>query len=259
MSFYGNRYYYTADTFARIVLQNLGLKNYSPPNQKNIPNEDKKEYLDAQSREAGVGIESGNYWINLIPRDDKQGFSIWHNKPAINGDVTQITTFEKSSNIPSVGTKKLAFDDCLKVPMIRYDETGHITETTSAMYYQLPSNPVEPLEIRMNKIDGLDTAGNVSEPSGGSLQKQLRDEMVELKSDINTDLTNTLNEITTIQTNISGIQTDLEGKLTDLNTAITDSKEALTKANSAANDVSLLVNTVLGLTQRVTDLENKHK
>ena len=73
MSFYGNRYYYTADTFARIVLQNLGLKNYSPPNQKNIPNEDKKEYLDAQSREAGVGIESGNYWINLIPRDDKQG------------------------------------------------------------------------------------------------------------------------------------------------------------------------------------------
>lgn len=36
MSFYGNSYFYTADTFARVILQNAGIDTSTLPNLAEI-------------------------------------------------------------------------------------------------------------------------------------------------------------------------------------------------------------------------------
>ena len=84
MSFYGNSYFYTADTFARVILQNAGIDTSTVPNLAEIIKD--KVYLDSHKRDAGLGISSGNRWITLKQMTGAdQGFEIWHNAPRAAG------------------------------------------------------------------------------------------------------------------------------------------------------------------------------
>jgi hypothetical protein len=131
----------------------------------------------------------------------------------------------------------LDFDDVLKIAVVNYDAAGHITETKSSTYYQLPPNPVRPLEIRMNNIDGLD-----GEPEGkGSLQKQLRDEM-----------NDNLVTIQGIEASINTTSQQLNEKFSDLGTAVSNAATALQKAQSAETSAALAVSTFADLNNRIT-------
>ena len=58
MSFYGNSYHYTAESFARVVLLNKGLGRYltNPSTGFTEVSDTKALHLDAIVREEGLGI-----------------------------------------------------------------------------------------------------------------------------------------------------------------------------------------------------------
>jgi hypothetical protein len=60
MSFYGNSYHYTVESFAKVVLLNSGLGNYltAPDLESNfeIVSKDTPYHLDAINRNDGLGI-----------------------------------------------------------------------------------------------------------------------------------------------------------------------------------------------------------
>jgi hypothetical protein len=59
MSFYGNSYFYTAETFARVILNNLGLGNVTTAPENGF-DKDNTYFLDASKRAAGLTISAGN-------------------------------------------------------------------------------------------------------------------------------------------------------------------------------------------------------
>jgi hypothetical protein len=125
MSFYGNSYYYTAESFARIILSNLGLL---PEFKQEIPSAEdltNDVYLDALRRESGLGISSGNHWIVLKPSDD-DSFKIYHNAPIENDPekytIKGVTSamVAKEGEYPNESDKitEIGFNECLVVPFI---------------------------------------------------------------------------------------------------------------------------------------------
>ena len=248
MSFYGNSYHYTAESFARIVLKNSGLEKYIADTPTNFTDVGTTEvHLDALRRESGIGIESGNHWIKLVYNKPNSTFQIMHNSPG--GPVTTIIPF----NTDRTGRDDLVSDDnqldfgeVLKIPVITYDYNGHIDTTNSAIFYQLPANPAIALEARMNSIDGLDADGNVSEPTGGSLKKKLEDKM-----------NNTLAEIQTIAAEIETTAEKLDTGLAQLQTVIKDTNTAKQNAQLALDDAKLVKSTFGTLEQRISALESK--
>ena len=245
MGFYGNSYHYTAESFARVVLKNSGIKKYitTPNDDFKFLKEGEVIRLDAQQRDSGLGIQSGNHWIKLACNNDS--FQVWHDKP---GEIDKTVFLMTKDKNPPEGAilpeSVLDFDDVLKIAVVNYDAAGHITETKSSTYYQLPPNPVRPLEIRMNNIDGLD-----GEPEGkGSLQKQLRDEM-----------SANLVTIQGIEASINTTSALLNSKLSSLETAVANAATALQKAQLAETNSSLAVNTFQTLNDRITRLEEKIK
>ena len=179
MSFYGNSFYYTAESFARVVLQNSGLNKYitTLPSEdpfKEVSSNDPLE-LDALQRNSGLGVQSGNHWIKLASSGNT--FQILHAAPGYDdGDKTTYTTIqgcvvenEKPVEDP---TKSVLMDWGKKiiVPVITYDAAGHIIPTETVTYLKMPSNPTGELEIRMQQIDGKNAEGKNEEPAGGSLK-----------------------------------------------------------------------------------------
>lgn len=248
MGFYGNSYYYTAETFARIVLHNAGL------NKTNFPTfSSSKIDIEAQHRDAGLDVTTGNRWIGLVP--ETQGFSIFHNKPN-DSAKTFIQPFSIMSSAPNDKgkvVKTLDFGKYLNVPQIYYDEAGHISKIGDTAIFQMPSNPVKPLEERMNKIDGLDTEGKVSEPPEGSLKTQLIKKM-----------NDTLKDVQDIQTDINNTKDAIDKNLAEYSQAISNAAAALAAANEAktlaaqAQSTSTIYNSsIADLIKRVEALENK--
>lgn len=179
MSFYGNTYYYTASTFARFVLKNLGLNQYVLPTS--IPATDIQ--FDAENRASGLGISSGNGWIALTGEAD-QGFAIHHNKPGpAQEDIPQM---EIISTLPEgAPINNLNFDTLIQVPVLSYDLAGHITNAPSVQFFKMPENPLtdtnvrmDNIETRMNAIDGQDIID-----AGGTDTSSVRAQLLQQMSD----------------------------------------------------------------------------
>lgn len=187
MSFYGNSYFYTVESFARIVLYNSGLNKVAFPQTDKLTN---NILIDALKRESGVKIDSGNHWIGLEPMIEegsgsngiKEGFKIWHNAPLTTDASRFFTTLQTDSDPPAsagIIKEEIGFGEYLKAPLVYYDSAGHLMVSAGARYIKMPDNPNEEIldEVaaamdRMNTIDGEN-----GEPSGGSLKKQLLSRM----------------------------------------------------------------------------------
>ncbi len=171
MSFYGNSYFYTAETFARFLLNNMGFNVYKTPTVS-LNNND--TIIDATARKDGFRIASGNQWIVLEPKSDESGFAIWHNKPATKGDlISIIPSMQKSTNSTGAsGAYELDFEDYIKMPVFQYDATGHVSSSGQLKYFKLPTNPMGPIEERMGKIeDEMENIKDTSEKLGEELEK----------------------------------------------------------------------------------------
>ena len=177
MSFYGNSFYYTAESFARVVLQNSGLNKYITTLSdedpfKEVSSNDPVE-LDALQRNSGLGVQSGNHWIKLASSGNT--FQVLHNQPAesdpnkqtVSGWVVEDGEVdENDSQKPTV----MGWSQKITVPLISYDTAGHIIPTETVTYLKMPSNPTGSLEARMQQIDGKNAEGENEEPVGGSLK-----------------------------------------------------------------------------------------
>lgn len=184
MSFYGNSYFYTADTFARVILQNAGIDISTVPNLAEIIKD--KVYLDSHKRDAGLGISSGNRWIALKQMTGAdQGFEIWHNAPRSTGDGLIMVVPEAQDVNPNTSDEvqetdskyvenaiHLGFGDCIKIPTFYYDEAGHVSSKNQMVYFQLPENPMDDATDRMNAIEDRMDLIDGDDPS--SLKSQLK-------------------------------------------------------------------------------------
>lgn len=258
MSFYGNSFYYTAESFARVVLQNSGLNKYisTPDNGFTEAPKDTGTELDALQRNSGLGIQSGNHWIKLASSGNT--FQILHGEPGCDSaDNTTFTTIQsavkeaKSGN----GAVLLDFGQQLEMPVIKYDAMGHVFNDGTVTYVQMPANPSAQLEGRMQQIDGKNALGNDEEPVGGSLKKNLYTRMKTIDGrDENGDLDE---DYPSVKKELNDLVTNLNSNLGLLDKAVADSGDALTKSEAALSDVTIVKNTFKTLDERIKALEEK--
>ena len=186
MSFYGNSYYYTAETFAKVILNNTGRDITTLPLEsqfKKSPIE-----IDALHRKSGVGFDTGNHWIGLEVDGKDSIVKVWHNKPADFGTLTTVGGFETISKPPAGLTPTdIGFESYIQAPQITYDAAGHITTPIGCRYFKMPSDPTVPFLIRLQNIDGLtEDEGKNATLNSKSLKEDLEDQMDDLKSRMET-------------------------------------------------------------------------
>ena len=132
MSFYGSIYYQVAQSFAKILFKNSGL------NKLTFLSNPSNGELEADSRTGVFTIDSGNRWIQINPNGE--GCQIWHAAPA-DKNLSVVQGMEKVDNQPASPSHitELSSGDYFKVPLIYYDDAGHIAPSDSqADYYRMP-------------------------------------------------------------------------------------------------------------------------
>lgn len=162
MSFYGNVYQVIYAAFTKIILKNLGYGVTSF-----IPNGTAEGEITTNSKQGYFYVDTGNSWIQIEP--DKNGFKIWHSAPHDGDGVKVFQGISKTTD--TTQAVELSDGDYLKVPLIYYDEAGHIVHAREgSVIYRLPDltklyNRVDILESELNdaneKIDQNTT--NISE------------------------------------------------------------------------------------------------
>ena len=245
MSFYGNSYYYTAESFARIILQNTGINITSTPNPSDLIVN--LEPIDAVKRDSGIKIENSNRWIGLQLNDTGDGFKISHNAAGCaEGELpSAILPFQiiTESEIPAGTTPvPIKFNDCIGIALVEYDKAGHIINSSPLTYLRMPANPGETFQsdintllIRMNTIDGAD-----NEPTGSDC----------LVATLNTRMDEFNTWEADIQTALSNSQSASENALNaleDAADAVNNAKAAVATAANFAEDINRLqgdINTI---------------
>lgn len=266
MSFYGNSYQYLAETFANIILNNIGLENVEFP----TPKIDQTQVL-AKQAESGVSIVSGNRWVVVNPyyeTEDPQtpkGLEIWHNSPSVDGTLTSVVTEAPESVSPEIEkvSTLLDFDKYIKVPVLTYDQAGHCLAKDEAIYYKMPSDPSGPFYERLWKVDGINPEGEEKEPEGGSLKRKLLNRMTSIDG---CDDTEALieNEKESLKYKLNTQMTELDKKLTGQMTELDKKVEtwddkataAENSAKKAAADAQSAKDSVQPIATRMTTLEN---
>lgn len=262
MSFYGNSYFYTAETFARVILNNLGLGNATTAPENGF-DKDNTYFLDASKRAAGLTIAAGNQWIALEPDVENNRFALWHNAPTLEGDQVAVIA-DMQKNDPTIpggeNAKKLGFEDYIKIPVFYYDAAGHVSTSGQMIYFQLPESPIKELDEikdRMNDIDGKD-----KEPEGGSLKTKLEKAISDYE-DAKIKIQTAVDAASTAKTQADNAKTAADNAQTSANTAkesasaanesATKAKDSAASANEAANEA---LRELLSLEKRVYALEH---
>ena len=179
MSFYGNNYYYSIDSFAKIILASLGKnrlnvdsfpENFDPVEKKA---DNTWPHIEAENRESGFEISSGNQWIQLGISNEPNGegssknkskFCIMHG-PAVAMEENQpcIIPLEVKNNLSDAEKEtlkdipELEFDGYFSIPIIEYDNAGHIvynpeSDNNLYTYVKMPSNPKDELDANFDAI-----------------------------------------------------------------------------------------------------------
>ncbi len=222
MSFYGNSYQYLAETFANIILNNIGLENVEFP----TPKIDQIQ-VSAKQAESGVNMVSGNRWVVVNPyyeAEDPQtpkGVEIWHNSPAIDGELTKIVSDVLPPEASGEGAEaeEIQFEGYLKFPTVTYDQAGHITNASDAIYFKMPKDPTFRLEKRVEEV----------EKDMVTFKQETTTTVQGLKDYVDTEI----QKVEDIQTNVQNIEINLNTKLVNLDKAIEDSATAVQTANEA--------------------------
>ena len=223
MSFYGNSYHYTAESFAKVVLKNSGIGRYltDPPSGYVVVPQDSDYELSAIHREEGLGIQSGNHWIKLASNQDS--FQVLHNAPGPQEKLVLpfgIASDEEKKVIGDVNNNNiLKFDDVLIIPTISYDAAGHITTVEGAAIYQMPSNPVTDLTKEMESLSA---------------------------------------EVDEAVKSVNDTAASLDGKLEKLDQAVSDASSAKYTANQAleaASDITIKSTTIYEMQRDISQLK----
>ena len=242
MSFYGNRYVYKPESFAKIVLKNSGINRYltSPNDDFQVLPKDSTVWIDAESRSDGIGIQSGNHWIKLAHAGD--AMQIWHNSPATDSSLKFVPQMDMETNKPSgVGdiVTQLNFDNYLSVPIIRYDIAGHVVDTNNVLYFKMPSDPTQPVKEDIAKIQATMTKIQADQTAANESMKN-----------INTAFSNWSTKIETAETNAASA-------LETANTAKSTADSATTIAAAASSAILNFNTTIARINERLKALDGK--
>lgn len=127
MSFYGTIYNQISNAFERIRIKNSGKNTISFLN-----NDPTDLEIKADGREGFIEIDSGNRWIELKGDAVDNSCKIYHSQADGNNTTTHLVV-EKVNKLPSEVVPidvKLDTNVYIKVNNIKYDEAGHISNTT---------------------------------------------------------------------------------------------------------------------------------
>lgn len=242
MSFYGNRYVYKPESFAKIVLKNSGINRYltSPNDDFQVLPKDSTVWIDAESRSDGIGIQSGNHWIKLAHAGD--AMQIWHNSPAADSSLKFVPQMDMETNKPSgVGdiVAQLNFDNYLSVPIIRYDVAGHVVDTNNVLYFKMPSDPTQPVKEDIAKMQATMTAIQTKQTAAD-------ESMAEINKAFNT-----------WSTSITNAETNSATALTEASAAKTTAETATATAAAASNAILNFNTTIARINERLKALDGK--
>ena len=226
MSFYGNSFYYTAESFARVVLQNSGLNKYITTLPDEDPfkevSSDKPVELDALQRNSGLGVRSGNHWIKLASSGNT--FQILHNEPGGDKNTTKTIQSAVRDAKEGNGAVLLNFGKQLEMPVIKYDATGHIFNDGNVTYVQMPNDPTEDVKKDIEDIE--------------KEQESIKEEQKKFTTTFTQWQNTTIPNITTIANDASAQATTAYNKAVAAETAATTATNHVN--NQAANITSIL-------------------
>lgn len=202
MSFYGSIYYQATQAFAKILLKNSGIDNLNFYTG-NLDNSS----IESGSRNGAFYVDNGNRWIQIVP--DTDGFSIWHNTPRDGEGLSFTQGMRVNNNIPSLdNVTSLESGDILEIPLLYYDEAGHLSPAKSGcVYYKMPVIQIE------SDIDTLTNKVAENEKNIDALQKN----------------------VNTLTTDVSGHGKSIEQLNTDLKESVGDLRSITQQEDSIAN------------------------
>ena len=175
MSFYGNVTYYLSNAFQKIVYRNTGSKYTSTTGEQSNGYSDGPsqmpayEYiLNPRNGSDSAILETGNKWLQFADPDGTIG-------------QNQIKIFHKISE-QEAGSAQISgsidFGSTIGVPVITFDEAGHITNIAS-QNFTLPENPglldINDLKARIADLEALVT-GTYSDPGDEQQQPSIPEE-----------------------------------------------------------------------------------
>ena len=160
MGFYGNVFYQIANSFGKFNIKNSGLSSEQQPASIK-PN---GTPTTAIGLDATYNFDSGNKWIKLASTDEAT-MSIYHSQVQdINtlDHVNDLSILDKVKEVPEEEQyTALIAGDYLAIPVLAYDDAGHVVGINDVKYFRLPITTIEAdlqeLTKKVNTIADSDT------------------------------------------------------------------------------------------------------
>lgn len=149
MSFYGSIYYQATNAIAKIMIKNSGA------DIKTEATDLEDVEIDADGRAGVLVLDSGNRWIQLKGDDEANTCQIYHNKADKNANnfMRMINIGEDGSDTVIDVAKGVTFT----VPLIHYDDAGHLVNNGLYTTYTMPKieiqSSVDGLTLRVEKLE----------------------------------------------------------------------------------------------------------
>lgn len=258
MSFYGNMTSQLSQAFSRLLFRNNGKDEHNFQD-----GEDK--ILDATHSSASITFDSGNRWIQIQGNDD--GCKIWHGAPATDeNDLTLVSGFTQTEEPPEPSYfTQLNSGDCLQVPLLFYDNAGHVSTTGESVYYKLPVIAIESdikevqqqvsnMQITVNnqnsKITAVEKTASEISSETDTLKKSI--------GDITTVTGNTIEDLSSAIGTVSKLKTKFGGSEDKEYLTLVDAiSSLLDTCNSQAAQIDVLNTAVTLLSDKIDLLHPK--
>lgn len=150
MSFYGSVFYELSNAFASFLI-------------KSTTSDTEGTKITAMGKEDILYMSPANEWIELLADDSKHEISVKHALTSKNRTAKETISSSKEQNKPA-NTTQLDDGDTFSIPIIKYDQAGHIIDASEKKHFTLPVNQLEidvdSLQDRMSKIEATEESQN---------------------------------------------------------------------------------------------------
>ena len=150
MGFYGSVFYELSNAFASFLI-------------KSTSSDTEGTKITAMGKEDILYMSPANEWIELLADDSKHEISVKHTLTSKNRTAKETIYSSNEQNKPA-NTTQLDDGDTFSIPIIKYDQAGHVIDASEKKYFTLPVNQLEidvdSLQDRMSKIEATEESQN---------------------------------------------------------------------------------------------------
>ena len=150
MGFYGSVFYELSNAFASFLI-------------KSTVKDEEGTKITAMGKEDILYMSPANEWIELLADDSKHEISVKHALTSKSRSTKGTISSAKEQSKPT-GATQLDDGDTFSIPIIKYDEAGHVIDASGKKYFTLPVNQLEidvdSLQARMSKIEATEESQN---------------------------------------------------------------------------------------------------